>query len=85
MAHQRFTQSDLMDLLEETAGLPAADRSTDPTATLGDVGLDSLAFLQLQAEMAQRHGVELPDDHAQATFGDVVAFVAARIGAQEVA
>jgi acyl carrier protein len=72
-----------MDLLVETAGLPVADRSLDPAATLGDVGLDSLAFLQLQAEVSQRHGIELPDDQAQATFGDIVAFVASQAGAQD--
>jgi acyl carrier protein len=85
MPRQRFTQSDLMDLLVETAGLPAADRSMDPAATFTDVGLDSLAFLQLQAELSQRYGIELPDDQAHGTFGDIVASVAGHAGAQEVA
>jgi acetyl-CoA carboxylase biotin carboxylase subunit/minimal PKS acyl carrier protein len=85
MPRPRFTQSDLMDLLVATAGLPAADRSMDPTATLTDVGLDSLAFLQLQSELSQRYGIELPDDLAACTFGDIVASVAGHTGAQEVA
>jgi acyl carrier protein len=75
-----FTIEDLMDLLVAKAGLPGADRSDDPGHTFADVGLDSLAFLQLQSELKDRYGFELPDDRAQTyTFGEIVADVNARI------
>jgi minimal PKS acyl carrier protein len=75
-----FTIDDLMTLLVAKAGLPSADRTDDPRKTLADVGLDSLAFLQLQSELTDRYGFELPDDRAQAyTFGEIVADVNARL------
>jgi len=75
-----FTIADLMTLLVAKAGLPSSDRTDDPDKTFADVGLDSLAFLQLQSELTERYGFELPDDRAQAyTFGEIVADVNARL------
>jgi acetyl-CoA carboxylase biotin carboxylase subunit len=68
-----FTQSDLMQLLSEKAGLPQEDHTTDPDARFADVGLDSLAFLSLQTALQDRFGTELPDDSAERyTFGEIV-------------
>jgi len=67
---------DLTDILVRAAGLPAGTDLTDDTRPLADAGVDSLAYLQLQAEIADEYGVELPDDSQQAgTFTDIVAFV----------
>ncbi len=68
-----FTQTDLMQLLSEKAGLPQEDHTTDPDARFADVGLDSLAFLSLQTALQDRFGAELPDDSADRyTFGEIV-------------
>jgi aromatase len=71
-----FSLPTLMDVLVQTAGLPPEARTGDPARTLADVGLDSLAFLQLQSEVQLRYGVELPDGPLKdATFGEMVAAV----------
>ena len=67
---------DLTDILVRAAGLPTGTDLTDDTRPLADAGIDSLAYLQLQAEIADEYGVELPDDSQQAgTFTDIVAFI----------
>jgi acyl carrier protein len=76
MSEPTFTIDDLMALLVAKVGLPRQDRSDDPQGTFVDLGLDSLAFLQLQAEIKARYGVELPGDRPLAyTFGEIVASV----------
>jgi acyl carrier protein len=73
-----FTQTDLMQLLSEKAGLPQESHTTDPDARFADVGLDSLAFLSMQTELQDRFGTELPDDSADRyTFGEIVEAVRA--------
>jgi minimal PKS acyl carrier protein len=75
-----FTQADLMDILVSAVGLPQSERTDDATKTLTDVGLDSLALLQLQAELLARYGVEVTVDHPQTyTFGEIVACVRSRL------
>ena len=76
MSEQEFTIQDLMSLLVSKVGLPRQEVSDDPSASFANVGLDSLAFLQLQAEVKARYGVELPGDRPLAlTFGEIVATV----------
>lgn len=70
-----FTINDLMEILVVKAGLPRSAITADPTATLGDVDLDSLAQLQVKAEIEERYGVELDDEHPNATFGELVTLV----------
>lgn len=68
-----FTLSDLMTLLTEKAGLPAASHTTDPDAHFADIGLDSLAFLSMQTELQDRFGTEMPDDSPDRyTLGEIV-------------
>jgi len=76
MPQSTFSVDDLMDLLVRKVGL-AADKRTDRTDVLfTDLGLDSLAFLELQAQLSRAYGVELPDDRAHVyTTGDIVAEV----------
>jgi acyl carrier protein len=80
MPQQEFSITDLMDLLVRKVGLPSHERTDNPTATFADVGLDSLAFLQLQAELQETYGVELPDDRPNGyTMGDITAVVNQRL------
>ena len=61
MQPTHFTMEDLMDVLVSKAGLPRDATTTDPAATFADIDLDSLAYLQLGAEIAGRFGFELDD------------------------
>ncbi|MFI0901306.1 acyl carrier protein [Streptomyces sp. NPDC020983] len=70
-----FTIDELMEILVVKTGLPRSAVTADPGATLGDVDLDSLAQLQVRAEIEDRYGVALEDEHAHATFGELVALV----------
>ena len=73
MDPQTFTVDDLMDVLVRKVGLPEARRTKRVDVGFTDLGLDSLAFLELQIHLSQAYGVELPDDRAQAyTVGDIV-------------
>jgi minimal PKS acyl carrier protein len=74
-----FTTSTLMDLLVRKVGLPKAMCTDDPNVTLAELGLDSLAVIQLQAEISDEYGVELDDVPGHAlTTGQVVAAVTGR-------
>jgi acyl carrier protein len=75
-----FSIPALMDVLVKQAGLPATARTDDAALTFTDVGLDSLAFLQLQTELMTRFGFELPDLASGAyTFGEIVTLVNSRL------
>jgi len=75
-----FTIDDLMSLLVSKVGLPREMRTEDPSKTFGDLGLDSLAFLQLQSELQAMYGFELPDDRPLAqTVGDITAAINKRL------
>ena len=81
-----FDSEDLMDLLCKKVGLPAERRSDDHSVYFIDLGLDSLAFLQLQAELERQYGVQMPDDSAHLyTVGDIVDTVAQHLATQQVA
>lgn len=75
MADQQFSMADLMDLLVQKAGLGRDSTTDDPDARFNDVGLDSLAFLQLQTELQNEYGIELPDDPQGITFGEIINYV----------
>lgn len=86
MSAQPFTIHDLMSVLITRAGLPPQARTDDPAATFDDVGLDSLAFLQVQAELQDRYGCELPDESPRTyTFGAITGFVNRHLSREEVA
>lgn len=79
MTSSEFTVSALMELLIQKVGLPKAQRTDHPDITLSELGLDSLAFIQLQAELSDEFGVEIPDEPGCAlTVGEIVAAVSGR-------
>jgi acyl carrier protein len=76
MPHPTFTVHDLMDLLVRRVGLPEGQRTDRTDVLFPDLGLDSLAFLELQAHLSRSYGVQLPDDRPQGyTTGEIVAAV----------
>ncbi|MFV0524990.1 MAG: acyl carrier protein [Acidimicrobiales bacterium] len=72
---EEFTMHDLMEILVMETGLSRDVVTDDPSATFADVGLDSLAFLQLQTVIDNRHGLELADDRRDDTFGTIIDLV----------
>ncbi|OAA20012.1 minimal PKS acyl carrier protein [Frankia sp. EI5c] len=72
----QWTADELLGFLEEQAGLPPEDRPANLDVTFTDIGLDSLAYLQLQAEVQERFGVDLPNEAPEGfTLADIMATV----------
>jgi minimal PKS acyl carrier protein len=81
---QLWTADALLDFLVEEAGLPPADRPGDLGVTLLDIGLDSLAYLQLSAQVAGSFGVDLPAEMPEDyTLAEILATVNAGLGERE--
>ncbi len=83
MQTEKFTIDDLMTLLVAKVGLPTEARTDNPQRTFADIGLDSLAFLQLQAELQNAYGVELPTEPQSYTFGQIVDQVNGRVPSKQ--
>lgn len=76
-------EREMLDILVEQAGLPPEERPTDLDVTFGQLGLDSLAYIQLQAAVHGSFGIELPDEFpAEATLAAILADIQRRIGAR---
>ncbi|SNQ45979.1 Acyl carrier protein [Frankia canadensis] len=81
---QLWTAEALLDFLVEAAGLPPADRPSDLGVTFVDIGLDSLAYLQLSAEVAGTFGVDLPAEMPEGyTLAEILDTVNATAGQRE--
>jgi acyl carrier protein len=72
------TREELLEILFAASGVPAAVLDGAPDASLSDLGLDSLAALELQAAVQDRFQVTIPDDALAMTFPEVTRFVAER-------
>jgi acyl carrier protein len=72
-----FTFADLKRILVDRVGLPEEDVVDDPNATFEAMGLDSLAFVEVQLAMQQDYGFEIPDEDADqiATVGEALEYV----------
>jgi len=72
-----FTFDDLKRILVDLVGLPEDDVTNDPEAKFEDMGLDSLAFVEIQLAMQQEYGFEIPDEDAQEiiTVGQSIEYV----------
>jgi acyl carrier protein len=81
MADQQFTFDNLKDILVNRVGLAEEDVVDDPNATFDAMGLDSLAFVELQLALQQQFGFSIPDEDAQViiTVGEAIAYTNRRI------
>jgi acyl carrier protein len=81
MANQLFTFKDLKDILVNRCGLAAADVVDDPNATFDSMGLDSLAFVEVQLAIQQQYGFSIPDEdaHRITRVGEAVDYTNRRI------
>jgi acyl carrier protein len=64
MSVQEFTFEDLRNILVNRVGLPEDAVQDDPNASFEDMGLDSLAFVEIQLAIQQDYGFTIPDEDA---------------------
>ena len=62
---QTFSMEDMKDILVNRVGLPADTVGDDPSKSFEDLGLDSLAFVEIQLAVQQQYGFTIPDEDAQ--------------------
>lgn len=85
MPTPQFTHADLERILVERIGLAAADVPSDPGATFAELGLDSLAVVEVQLAVQQEWAFTIPDEDAglMTTLGEAIDYVNARLAAGE--
>ena len=85
MATQAFTFEDVKRILVYRVGMDEADVSEDPNATFDSMGLDSLAFVEIQLAMQQEYGFTIADEDAERiqTVGEAIDYVNERLAEQE--
>ena len=78
---QTFEFEDLKRILVERVGLNEADVIDDPGASFEDMGLDSLAFVEVQLAMQQEYGFTIPDEDAEKihSVGEALDYVNAKL------
>ena len=77
----QFTFDDLKRILVDRVGLNEADVVDDPDASFEDMGLDSLAFVEVQLAMQQEYGFQIPDEDAEhiTTIGEAIDYTNKRL------
>jgi acyl carrier protein len=82
-----FTHDDLRAILVGRIGLAEADVPDDPDTALVDLGLDSLAVVEVQLALQQRFSFEIPDQdaHLIGTLREAVDYVNRRLTMPEAA
>lgn len=80
-----FTFDDVKRILVERVGVAEENVSDDPDATFEDMGLDSLAFVEIQLAIQQEYGFTIPDEDADKlqTVGQGIEYVNQRLAEQE--
>jgi acyl carrier protein len=81
MEASTFTMDDAKRILVDRVGMNEADVPDDPDATFESMGLDSLAFVEIQLAMQQEYGFTIPDEDAEqiTTMGQAVEYVSGRL------
>jgi acyl carrier protein len=80
----QFDFEDLKRILVDRVGLPDEDVKDDPSLTFDEMGLDSLAFVEIQLAMEQEYGIAVSDEDAESihTVGDAIDFVNRQLAEQ---
>jgi acyl carrier protein len=78
---EQFTFDDLKRILVDRVGLAEENVVDDPNATFDEMGLDSLAFVEVQLAMQQEYGFTIPDEDAAdiTTVGQAIEYVNRKI------
>lgn len=76
MSVQEFTFEDLRNILVNRVGLPDDAVRDDPSLSFEEMGLDSLAFVEIQLAIQQEYGFTIPDEDAQSitTVGEAIEY-----------
>ena len=84
MSTQQFGFEDLKRILVDRVGLNEEDVRDEPDLSFEDMGLDSLAFVEVQLAMEQEYGITVEDEDAESihTVGESIAFVNRKLGEQ---
>lgn len=85
MATQTFTFEDLKGILVDRVGLAESDVVDDPNASFESMGLDSLAFVEIQLAIQQEYGFTIPDEDGEkiTTVGEGIDYVNRRLAEGE--
>ncbi|MDQ3788113.1 MAG: phosphopantetheine-binding protein [Actinomycetota bacterium] len=69
------TFSDVESILVKKVGLAPETLAGNPEGSLEELGLDSLAVLELQIVITKQYGVEIPDESGELNVGEIVDFI----------
>ena len=85
MSVQEFKFDDLRNILVNRVGLPEDAVANDPNASFEDMGLDSLAFVEIQLAMQQEYGFTIEDEDAAeiTTVGQAIEYTNRRLAEKE--
>ena len=81
---QTFAFEDVKRILVDRVGVAEENVVDDPNATFEDMGLDSLAFVEIQLAIQQEYGFSIPDEDADKleTVGQGIEYVNQRLAEQ---
>ncbi|MDQ4007985.1 MAG: acyl carrier protein [Actinomycetota bacterium] len=76
MATTEEIRTNLAEIVNEVAGIPAEDVQMDKSFT-DDLDVDSLSMVEVVVAAEEQFGVKIPDDEVKnlKTVGDAVAFI----------
>lgn len=81
--HQEFDrtslQREIQEILVASAGVSPEVFETTASHTLSELGLESLAAMELQAIVEQRYGARIPDDSVEMSIPQIVAYIEAEM------
>ena len=82
---EQFSMQDMKDILVNRVGLPDEAVGDDPSKSFEDLGLDSLAFVEIQLAVQQQFGFTIADEDAQNihTMQDAIDYTNRRLQEQE--
>ncbi len=82
---EQFTFEDVKRILVDRVGLKEENVVDDPNATFEDIGLDSLAFVEIQLAIQQEYGLAIPDEDAEKlmTVGAGIEYVNQRLAEKD--
>ena len=61
---QTFSMADMKDILVNRVGMSQETVGDDPSKSFEDLGLDSLAFVEIQLAVQQQYGFTIADEDA---------------------
>jgi len=81
---QQFSMEDMKDILVNRVGLPPETVGDDPSKSFEELGLDSLAFVEIQLAVQQQYGFTIADEDAQEiqTMQDAIDYTNRRLQEQ---